>query len=64
MNMGKSRKIAVTDYIGYIMDIEQGSNIVHYLAWVFLIASILVTVLVTPAHNCVGSIFNNYLLQV
>ena len=48
MNMGKSRKIAVTDYIGYIMDIEQGSNIVHYLAWVFLIASILVTVLVTP----------------
>ena len=45
MNMGKSRKIAVTDYIGYIMDIEQGSNIVHYLAWVFLIASILVTVL-------------------
>ena len=46
--MGKSRKIAVTDYIGYIMDIEQGSNIVHYLAWVFLIASILVTVLVTP----------------
>lgn len=48
MNMGKSRKIAVTDYIGYIMDIEQGSNIAHYLAWVFLIASILVTVLVTP----------------
>lgn len=48
MNMGKSRKIAVTDYIGYIMDIEQGSNIVHYLAWVFLIASILVTVFVTP----------------
>ena len=48
MNMGKSRKIAVTDYIGYIMDIEQGSNIVHYLAWVFLIVSILVTVLVTP----------------
>lgn len=48
MNMGKSRKIAVTDYIGYIMDIEQGSNIVHYLAWVFLIASILVTVIVTP----------------
>lgn len=48
MNMGKSRKIAVTDYIGYIMDIEQGSNIVHYLAWAFLIASILVTILVTP----------------
>ena len=30
------------------MVIEQGSNIVHYLAWAFLIASILVTVLVTP----------------
>mgnify|MGYP000569428414 CR=1 FL=1 len=59
MNMGKSRKIAVTDYIGYIMDIEQGSNIVHYLAWVFLIASILVTVLVTPVLGiwlCIAAI--------
>lgn len=47
-NMGKSRKIAVTDYIRYIMDIEQGSNLVHYIAWILLIASVLVTVFVTP----------------
>lgn len=46
--MGKSRKVAVTDYISYIMDIKQGSNVVHFIAWMFLTASVLVTVFVTP----------------
>jgi len=46
--MGKSRKVAVTDYISYIMDIKQGSNAVHFIAWIFLIASVLVTIFVTP----------------
>ena len=46
--MGKSRKVAVTDYISYIMDIKQGSNVVHFIAWMFLTASVLVTIFVTP----------------
>ena len=46
--MGKSRKVAVADYISYIMDIKQGSNVVHFIAWMFLTASVLVTIFVTP----------------
>lgn len=46
--IGKSRKIAVTDYISLLIDIMPGNNAIHYMSIILLIASILVTVLVTP----------------
>lgn len=49
VRLGFTRYISLSDYIGLVVDLKAGSNMIHYLSLVLLVASFAFCLLINPA---------------
>ncbi|MDO5381858.1 MAG: hypothetical protein Q4F06_03935 [Eubacteriales bacterium] len=57
--IGRVKHISVSDYMDIVVDMDKRGNLVHYLALLFLVSSILFTALINPVIGiwlCIASV--------
>ncbi|MDO5402131.1 MAG: hypothetical protein Q4F11_01720 [Eubacteriales bacterium] len=46
--LGHTRRISISDYVDLLMDLETGSNLIHYMAFIILLAAVIFCVFYNP----------------